>query len=118
MSEQQQESDIGEARGLRNEAWALVRSDIAELREGLNGRAIANRLKDRATSEVVEAIDQAREVASENKAVVAGTVLALVGWFLREPIATVFARLLGFDETGEGQAEHDDAANDAANGDI
>ncbi|MDE2569762.1 MAG: hypothetical protein KGM93_12670, partial [Sphingomonadales bacterium] len=105
MSEEQQARDIGEARGLRNEAWSLVQRDIAQVRRGLDGRLIAGRLKDRATREVVEAIDQAREVASEHKAIVAGTFLALVGWFLREPIGTALVRLLRLDGEGGDEIE-------------
>lgn len=97
MTEEQQASDLDEARGLRNEAWRLVRGDIARVREGLDGRTIANRLKDRAAEEVADAIDQAREVATEHKAIVAGTILALFAWLLRAPIAMLFDHLLGAD---------------------
>lgn len=113
MNEKQQASDLAEARGLRGEAWRLVQGDLAQVREGLNGRKIANRLKDRATEEVVDAIDQAREVASEHKAIVAGTILALVGWFLREPILMVVRRLLEKDEAA-GDDEDGEAANTTA----
>lgn len=74
------------ARSLRNAAWDLVREDIALLKQGLADRPVGERVKDRANAEIADAMETARDVASENKAVVAGTALALVGWILRRPI--------------------------------
>lgn len=74
------------ARALRNAAWDLVCEDIALLKQGLIDRPVGQRVKDRANEELADAIEVARDIASENKAVVAGTVLALVGWILRGPI--------------------------------
>ena len=74
------------ARALRNAAWDLVCEDVTLLKQGLADRPVGQRIKDRANEEFTDAIDTARDIASENKAVVAGTVLALIGWVLRGPI--------------------------------
>lgn len=78
---------LAELRELRTEAWALFRKDVDDLREGLEARPIGQRIKDAATGEVVDAMETARDVAAENKAVIGLTVAALAGWFLRRPIA-------------------------------
>jgi len=86
MSEDRDAAPLTEARTTRDAAWGLVRDDAAYLREGLSARSIGQRVKDRAIGEFVETIDTAREIASENKAVIAGTGLALTAWFLRMPL--------------------------------
>jgi hypothetical protein len=91
-------AELAEARALRDQARALVTNDIAILRDGLGARPIGQRIKDAATGEVVEAIDNAREVASEHKAIVAGTMLALAAWVLRGPIGSVLQRFFGGEE--------------------
>jgi len=81
-----------EARVLRDEAWALVRTDVATLRDGLAARPIGQRIRERATDEVVEVIEQARDVADDNKAIVAAIAAILAGWFLRGPLGRMIRR--------------------------
>lgn len=88
---------LAEARRLRNDALGVVRADIALLQDEASPR----RIRERAIGEAVEMFETAREVASENKAVVAATVAALVGWFLRGPILAAAVRLLGRDDQGD-----------------
>ena len=76
---------LAEYRALRDEAWAVVRADAEELRADLSAHGIGERIKDRAAEEAQDAWYTARDVASEHKGVVAGTVLALVAWLLRGP---------------------------------
>jgi len=78
--------ELAEARALRTEAWAQVRGDVDRLRDGLDHKPIGQRIKERATDEVVDALDTARDVAGENKTVIGLTVAALVGWLFRRPI--------------------------------
>ena len=94
------DSALIEARALREEAWKLVRADIALLQNGLQARPIAQRIKEQAIDEMVDAIDTARDVASENKAVVGLTLAALAGWFLRRPIADLARRWVDGDNGG------------------
>ena len=88
---------LTEYRALRDAAWAMVHADLATLRADLTAHGVGERIKDRAAEEAQEAWDSAREVASEHKGVVAGTILAIVAWFLRGPIGDGLATLFGRD---------------------
>lgn len=80
-------SEYKELRELRGRAWTQMRSDLDAFRDALEARPIGQRIKDKATGEVVEMIDTARDVASENRTVIGLTFAALLGWFLRRPIS-------------------------------
>lgn len=73
---------LAAARALRNEALAVFKGDV----EIAKLEASPGRMKERAVSEAVGMVDSAREIASENKAVIGATLAALVAWFLREPL--------------------------------
>lgn len=92
---------LAEARLLRHEARALVQADIATLRDALTDRPIGQRIKERAAHEAAEAIDQARDIASENKAIIAVVAAAIAGWLMRGPIGALIAALAGADTQGE-----------------
>lgn len=94
-----------EYRALRDQAWAVVRADFDALQGDLSEHGIGERIKDRAAEEAQEAWDQARDIASEHKGVVAGTLLALLAWFLRGPIGDALSALFGADD--EDAAEPD-----------
>lgn len=87
---------IASARALRDEALAVFRADV----ELAKTEASPARFKERAVDEAVEMIDTARDMASENKAVIGATVAALAAWFLRGPIADLAER--GFDYLRRG----------------
>ena len=92
---------LTEYRALRDSAWAVVRSDVDSLRVDLSAHGIGERIKDRAAEEAQDAWDQARDVASDHKGVVAGTVLALAAWFLRGPIGKALAALFASEADGD-----------------
>ena len=92
-----------EYRALRDSAWAVVRADIAALHANLSATGIGERIKDRAAQEAQDAWDNAREVASEHKGVVAGTLLALVAWLLRGPIGDALSALFGDDDEEDAE---------------
>ena len=89
---------LAEYRALRDEAWTVVRDDLDALQDDLTAHGIGQRIKDRAAEEAQQAWDQARDIASEHKGVVAGTLLALVAWLLRGPIGDALAALFGRDD--------------------
>ena len=89
---------LTEYRALRDAAWAMVHADLDTLRADLTERGVGERIKDRAADEAQDAWDSAREVASEHKGVVAGTILAVVAWLLRGPIGDGLAALFGRDD--------------------
>lgn len=86
MSENADARPLLEARTLRRSARKLLDDDVRLLRTGLAERPIGRRIRDRAADELVDAVDQVRDIAAENKAVVGGTLIALIGWFLRRPL--------------------------------
>ena len=89
---------LTEYRNLRDAAWAEVSTDFEALKADLTATGIGERIKDRAAQEAQDAWDNAREVASEHKGVVAGTLLALVAWLLRGPIGDALSALFGADD--------------------
>lgn len=101
MSEHRDAAILEEARLLREEAWQLVRGDVAALREGLAEKPIGRRIREHAADEIVETIDMARNIASENKAVVGLTIAALAGWLLRAPLSRIAGHWLASMAQGE-----------------
>lgn len=112
MKREADEQRLAEFRGLREEAWRIVKADLARLQSGLEDRGVAERIKDRIGEEAHDVWDATREIAAEHKGVVAATIAALVAWFLRGPIGSALASLLG-DEEGD-EAEQDARENAVA----
>lgn len=73
---------IAAARALRDEALSIFQADV-ELARTESSPA---RIKERALDEAVEMIDTVRDIANDNKKVIAAIVAILTGWFLREPL--------------------------------
>ena len=105
---------LAEFRALRDEAWAVVRADLDALQDDLTAHGIGERIKDRAADEAQQAWDQARDIASEHKGVVAGTFLALVAWLLRGPIGDALSALFGDDDDGDNRADTEAGAEPQA----
>lgn len=80
---------IADARRLRDEALGIVLSDVQLVKL----EASPARMKQRALDEAGTMLGNARDVAAESKGVIAATVLALGGWFLREPLLRMVGRL-------------------------
>jgi hypothetical protein len=112
------EARLIEFRALSEAAWAVVRADLAALRQHLDDRGIGERIKDRATEEAQEAWDYAVDVAAENKGVVAATLLALLAWFLRGPIGSAFDALIGRGDDEEDAEQESCQSVDADKGDA
>ena len=98
---------LAEYRALRDQAWAVVRSDIDALQADLTATGIGERIKDRAAEEAEAAWDSARDVASDHKGVVAGTLLVVAAWLLRGPIGDALSALFGSDEADDAEPPHD-----------
>jgi hypothetical protein len=80
------ERNLREDRLLRDAARALVEADIAQLRASLAERSIPSRIADRIGEGATDVLDEAVEVADDNKGVIAALVGAIVLWFARHPI--------------------------------
>ena len=94
---------LAEYRALRDEAWAVLRADADALQADLTASGIGARIKDRAMQEAQDAWDSTRDIASEHKGVVAGTLLAVVAWLLRGPIGDGLSALFGNDDEEDAE---------------
>lgn len=111
------EQRLAEFRGLREEAWRIVKDDLTRLQSDLEDRGIGARIKDRIGEEAHDVWDTARDIASEHKGIVAATVAALVGWLLRGPLVAAFTALFGtalFGDRDAGRPDDDEQAEQDA----
>ena len=102
-----------EYRALRDAAWAMVRADVDTLKAELSAHGIGERLKDKAAEEAEAAWDNARDVATEHKGIVAGTLFALAAWLLRGPIGDALSALFGRDDDDDAEQPGDESVERA-----
>ncbi|MCY1671542.1 hypothetical protein OVA07_11030 [Novosphingobium sp. SL115] len=88
---------IAEARALRDEALAVFRADL----DLVKAETSPARFKERAVGEAVEMIESARDIASENKAVIGVTLATLLAWFFRGPLQDLARRLADTVRSGD-----------------
>lgn len=98
---------LEEAREARDLARAAFDAQLQRVRgdpeeESIGGR-IARRLGDDARS----AFDDAVDIASESKGIVAGTIAALALWFLRNPIIAWIESHLADDAPAEDEFDEE-----------
>lgn len=105
MKREADEQRLAEFRGLREDAWRIVKDDLARLQSDIADRGIADRIKDRVGEEAREVWDATRDVATEHKGVVAATVAALIAWLLRGPIGDAIAGLFGDDDGSDAEQD-------------
>ena len=79
---------LNAARAARDSAREAFDAQMLRLRGDPEARSIGGHLADRLSSDARAAFDQALDVASESKGIIAGTIAALALWFLRGPIIT------------------------------
>lgn len=95
------------ARADRNAA----RQEFDALRErvqsDLDARGIGERLADHATDTATDLLVQAIEIADNHRGVVGGTIVALMLWFLRNPILSAAHRILGIGSDDEEDTNDD-----------
>ena len=85
-----------EYRYLRDSARALVEADIDHLKTGLSQKGFAARAVDRVKTGALDIYDEAVDVAEDNKGALAALVAAILVWFARNPILSIFG--IGEDE--------------------
>lgn len=107
-----QERQLVDYRALRDEAWALLKDDVAALRDDVEQRGLGARLADRVGGEARDVWQQTLEVAEAHRGMVAATIIALMAWLLRDPIARRVGALLANDDD-ENAAGGPRAAADA-----
>ena len=79
-------AEVTALRATRDTARAAFDARLAGVKQDLAARSVGGRIADKAADEALQAIELARDVAEQNKGVIAGTLAALVLWFLRRPL--------------------------------
>jgi len=100
-------AELRQARDARDQARALLDGRVERLRGDIEARGIGGRIADEATEKAADALEQAAAIAEENKAVVAGTIVALAVWFLRNPLVALASKALGQGDELEKETDND-----------
>jgi len=82
-------------RSLRNAARSTFDQRLAQVRQDIEARGIGGRIADKVGGDARDMLDEAVEVADQNRGVVAGTIVALLLWFFRNPIMAWAETVLG-----------------------
>ena len=88
-------------RHLRNSARALVEADIENLKADFNRKTLGERAFDRVREGALDVYEEAVEVADNNKGALAALIAAVVVWFARNPLLSLF----GLGDEGDGADE-------------
>lgn len=91
---------------LRDAAKAVLLADITNVRADLATRGVGDRIADRVSDSAIGVFHEAIEVADNNKGALAALVGAIVLWFARHPIMSLF--------TGDHMDEDRDNQSDDA----
>lgn len=86
------ERRLDEDRAVRRKARGLFDQRLAQVKADYEARGIGDRVKSKAKDESLKALDQAVDVASESKGIIAGTLAALALWFFRAPLLSLARR--------------------------
>lgn len=73
-------------RAARDTARAIFDNRLAAVKTDLAARSVGGRVVDKVADEALAMVEEARDVANENRAIVWGTLIALLLWFLRNPL--------------------------------
>lgn len=80
------EQQLREDRMLRDAARAIVEADVANLKASLAKRSIPDRIADRIGEGAHDALDEAAELATEHKGLIAAAIAAAILWLARQPL--------------------------------
>jgi hypothetical protein len=92
-------------RAVRNAARRAFESRLAQVQEDLETRGIGRRIADRLGEEARGTFEEAMDVASESKGIIAGTIAALALWIFRNPIIAWLEGMLGHDEGTDDEGD-------------
>lgn len=99
---------LREDRALRNAARAVLKADLAHVRADLTSRGVGARIFDRIGEGAADVYDEAVEMAENHRGVLATLIAAVVLWFARHPLMSLFT-----DEEEDEGAEGDPAEQQA-----
>lgn len=103
-----EERRIAEFRELRDTALDVVQDDLDDLKAGLEREGLVDRAKHKVSGEISGVLSHAKDVASDNRAVVGATLALLLAWLMRRPIMDLVGPLFGIERN-----QDDDEAVDA-----
>lgn len=95
-----------EDRYLRDSAKALLEADVDHLKNAFAQRGLAGRALDSVREGAVGIYEEAVEVAEDNKGALFALIAAVVVWFARNPILSLFGLN---EEIDDAAVEHDEA---------
>ena len=99
------EMQLREDRALRDAALALLKADVAHVRADLTSRGVGARIFDRVGEGAVDVFEEAVSVADNHRGALATLVAAVILWFARHPLMSLFSD----DDEDEGPAEQEPA---------
>ncbi len=94
----QAEIDLVELRQVRDAAKASFDARMAMVKGDLAARGVGGRIADKLGDDARQLADEALDIASESKGIIAGTLAALTLWLLRNPIIDKIEALLSAHE--------------------
>ena len=84
------ERRMREDRAVRDAAKALVSADIAYVKSSMSAKTIGERVLDSVGEGAKDVVEQAADAAENNRGVFAVLIGAVVLWFARNPIMSLF----------------------------
>lgn len=78
--------DLSEARAARDAARAVFDARLDQIKQDLAAQGVGSRVAGRLSEDAMSVLGDALDVASESKGVIAGTIVLVALWFLRQPI--------------------------------
>lgn len=96
-----------EARAARDAARGVFDARLDQVRRDLEARGVGARVADRLGEDAKSVLDEALDVASDSKGIIAGTIAMLALWFMRHPIVAWIAGMI-HDQTGEEEEANDE----------
>ncbi len=97
---------MNEDRAMRDTAQTLFKADLEHLKSEMRSRGIGDRIADRVGETTADMLEDAADIASENKGILGALGVALALWFGRIPILVG----LGLAETKQGSDEGEQEA--------
>ena len=79
-------TQLATARSAQMIARQRFDTDLSQVRADIAAHGVGGRIADSVTHTAAGVMDEAIEVANENRMIVAGTVAALIAWILRRPL--------------------------------
>ncbi|WP_336986549.1 hypothetical protein [Altererythrobacter aquiaggeris] len=94
---------LAEDRAIRDAARAVFTADLANLKDDIKDRGVGARMKDRIGETAADMMEEAVDMAAENKGLLGALGAALALWFGRFPILVA----LGLAEAEDSGENHD-----------